>query len=235
MYLYDCTLFSILLPTSFLLCIPLPYPIWSFSIICCYRVIYYRILLFWSHSYLIWSYLYVELAVFLQNCKTIYLSIWLFLLWLRMQRLFELFRRPTVILPFLLSNWELQWLQWLQWLQHSCDKRKNFVLPGFASMRQWHRLTQAPVGNPFLPGNHHFPKFHALSRTEVSILRCQDVSRCLKCTLSGLFAVKMLLRKVSWLVLVCFKVLCFWSRNGWFHPVQAEAKWWPGRSIGKLS
>ena len=100
MYLYDCTLFSILLPTSFLLCIPLPYPIWSFSIICCYRVIYYRILLFWSHSYLIWSYLYVELAVFLQNCKTIYLSIWLFLLWLRMQRLFELFRRPTVILPY---------------------------------------------------------------------------------------------------------------------------------------
>ena len=162
MYLYDCTLFSILLPTSFLLCIPLPYPIWSFSIICCYRVIYYRILLFWSHSYLIWSYLYVELAVFLQNCKTIYLSIWLFLLWLRMQRLFELFRTEIQYITMTI---------YIQWLQHSCDKRKNFVLPSFASMRQWHRLTQAPVGNPFLLGNHHFPKFHAISRTEVSILR----------------------------------------------------------------
>ena len=116
----------------------------------------------------------------------------------------------------------------LQWLQHSChEKRNNFVLPGFASRR--HTVTQAPVGNPFLLGNHDFPQFHALSRTKVRI------SRCLKCTLSGLFAVKMLLRKVSWPVLLCFKVLCFWSRNGWFHPVQAEARWWPGRSIGKLS
>ena len=147
MYLYDCTLFSILLPTSFLLCIPLPYPIWSFSIICCYRVIYYRILLFWSHSYLIWSYLYVELAVFLQNCKTIYLSIWLFLLWLRMQRLFELFRRPVILHCFPIENYKMTTDDYSDYstVAICChDKRNNFVPAASPQCgTQWHRLPSA--------------------------------------------------------------------------------------------